>query len=106
MDDIRQILKENLKFYRKRQGLTQQKLAEACGVTTPYIGEVEIGRKYLSLPLLETAARVLRIEPWKLLLPIQERDEALNILLAGELRESVGKAIDEVLKRTYSPPSD
>jgi len=99
MDDIRQILKENLKFYRKRAGFTQQKLAEACDVTTPYIGEVEIGRKHVSLPLIETMAAALGIEPWKLLLPPQRRDETMNMLLADELRESLNKAIDDVLKR-------
>jgi len=99
MEDIRFILKENLKFYRKRAGLTQQKLAEACDVTTPYIGEIEIGRKHVSLSLIETFASVLGIEPWKLLLPPQRRDETLNMLLADELRESLTKAIDEVLGR-------
>jgi transcriptional regulator with XRE-family HTH domain len=99
MDDIRLTFKENLKFYRKRAGLTQQKLAEACGVTTPYIGEVEIGRKHVSMSLIETLSRVLDVEPWKLLLPPERRDETLNMLLADELRESLGKAIDDVLGR-------
>jgi transcriptional regulator with XRE-family HTH domain len=99
MDDIRLILKENLKFYRKRAGLTQQKLAEACDVTTPYIGEVEIGRKHISMALIETMSRVLGIEPWKLLLPPQRREETLNMLLADELRESLSKAIEGVLGR-------
>jgi len=99
MDDLRLILKENLKFYRKRAGLTQQKLAEACDVTTPYIGEIEIGRKHVSMPLIETMADVLGIDAWKLLLPPRYREDTLNMLLADELRESLTKAIDGVLKR-------
>lgn len=99
MDDIRLVLKDNLKFYRKRKGLTQQKLAEACGVSTPYIGELEIGRKYLSLQLVETVSGILDVEPWKLFLPVREREMAVTILLADELRESVVRAFDEVLKK-------
>lgn len=99
MDDIRSILKLNLKLYRRRKGFTQHQLAEACDVSQSYVGELEIGRKYPSLQMVETLAQVLGVAPWKLLLPEQDREMAVSVLLAGELKESVVKALDDVLRR-------
>jgi len=40
------------------------KLAEYCGTAHSYIGEIEIGRKFPSMELIEKIAKVLRIEPY------------------------------------------
>ena len=66
MKDIRDVLKENLKFYRNKANLTQQQLAEMCGFGTPYIGELEISRKDPSLKTLEKIASALNIEVYML----------------------------------------
>ena len=101
MDDIRLVLRDNIKFFRKQKGLTQEKLAEACDVTTPYLGDVETGRRYISLQLVETLSRVFEIEPWRLFLPLSRQEETMNMLLADELRESLSKAIDDTLNRFH-----
>jgi len=40
------------------------KLAEYCGTAHSYIGEIEIGRKFPSMDLIEKIAKILRIEPY------------------------------------------
>jgi transcriptional regulator with XRE-family HTH domain len=40
------------------------KLAECCNVGHSYIGEIEIGRKFPSMDLIEKIAKTLRIEPY------------------------------------------
>jgi len=40
------------------------KLAEYCNTATSYIGEIEIGRRFPSIDLIEKIAYVLRIEPY------------------------------------------
>jgi len=40
------------------------KLADYCGTAHSYIGEIESGRKFPSMDLIEKIARVLRIEPY------------------------------------------
>lgn len=95
--EIRQVLKENVKFFRKRAGYTQQGLAEACEVTTAYIGEIEIGRKYVSLQMIEKLSQCLRVEPWQLFLPPELKEKTLSRLLAEELRETVTLALEDVL---------
>ena len=61
---LKQIFINNLKELRKKEGLSQMKLAEYCNVSLGYIGEIESGRKFPSTELIEKISYVLRIEPY------------------------------------------
>ena len=39
------IFRNNLRFYRNEQGLTQEKLSELTGISTDYLSEIERGKK-------------------------------------------------------------
>ena len=41
------------------------KLAEMCNTATSYIGEIEIGRRFPSIKLIEKISKVLNIEPYQ-----------------------------------------
>ncbi|MCL2205929.1 MAG: helix-turn-helix domain-containing protein [Treponema sp.] len=40
------------------------KLAEYCDTATSYIGDIEIGRRFPSIDMIEKIAAVLKIEPY------------------------------------------
>jgi len=40
------------------------KLAEYCNTATSYIGDIEIGRRFPSIDMIEKMALALRIEPY------------------------------------------
>jgi len=40
------------------------KLAECCNTATSYIGDIEIGRRFPSVDMIEKMAHALRIEPY------------------------------------------
>ena len=40
------------------------KLAEQCETATSYIGDIEIGRRFPSMEMIEKMAHILRIEPY------------------------------------------
>jgi len=61
---LKQIFVENLKEFRKKEGLSQMKLADYCGTAHSYFGEIEVGRKFPSMDLIEKIAKILRIEPY------------------------------------------
>ena len=61
---LKKIFVRNLKEFRKKEGISQMKLAEYCGTSTSYIGEIEIGRKFPSTEMIEKIAKILRIEPY------------------------------------------
>jgi transcriptional regulator with XRE-family HTH domain len=63
--DLKQIFIANLRKFRNKKGISQMKLAEFCNTATNYIGEIEIGRRFPSLPLIEKIGRALEVEPYR-----------------------------------------
>lgn len=59
----------NIAYYRKREGMTQEQLAEKAGVSRSYLGEIEAPNMIttLSLEVLFNIAEALRISAAKLL---------------------------------------
>jgi transcriptional regulator with XRE-family HTH domain len=52
------------------------KLAEMCGTATNYIGEIEIGRRFPSIKLIEKIGQVLEIEPYRFFIDDSEKNLA------------------------------
>ena len=59
MTDIRRILAENIRTYRKEKKLTQAKLAERAGTATHYIAMIEGCKNFPSPDMIERIAGVL-----------------------------------------------
>jgi len=53
-------LADNLRRYRHYRGYTQHTLAEVCGVSPSYVGDVEQGNVNITLANLEALATGLR----------------------------------------------
>jgi transcriptional regulator with XRE-family HTH domain len=62
MTNLRELLVQNIKKYRKIQGLSQEALAEKAGTSTTHIGMIEIGKKFPSTKMLEQIAAALGID--------------------------------------------
>ena len=52
------------------------KLAEYCDTATSYIGDIEIGRKFPSMEMIEKIAKILKIEPYHFF--IEQKDKKTN----------------------------
>ncbi len=61
------ILAENLRAYRKIKGLSQEELADMCGLHRTYVGSVERGERNATLSTLETLATALGVSVPELL---------------------------------------
>ena len=62
MTDIRLILAENMKKYRKIQGISQEKLAEKINTAPNYIAMIEVAKKFPSAGMLERIATALNVD--------------------------------------------
>jgi len=63
---LKQIFIKNLKGFRTKVGLSQIQLAEYSGISSGYIAEIEIGKKFPSIGVIEKIAVILKIEPYLL----------------------------------------
>lgn len=64
---LKDVFKENVKYYRKQLKLTQESLAKLSGVSTNYIGEIERTGRKATLETIEKVANGLNIDPSLLL---------------------------------------
>lgn len=60
-DTLRAVLAENIKTFRREKGLSQEQLAEQCGLHRTYIGSVERHERNVSLSTLEVLASTLSV---------------------------------------------
>ncbi len=60
-------LKNNIKKYRKKLGLTQVELSIQADISTYYVSDLEIGRRNPSLDVLCKIADALKVEAFELL---------------------------------------
>ena len=64
--DIVKVFGTNLKKYRTKKKLSQEKFAELCGLHRTYISDVECFRRSISLENIQKIADALEIETYKL----------------------------------------
>ena len=72
---------QKIKEKRNKLGLTQEKLAEKCGLSVGYIAHIERGSKSLSLETAVKIADILNVSIDYLIIDeIQEENRVLNSL--------------------------
>lgn len=90
---LRHTFIENLKYYRKQNGFTQEKLAEAIGMSTSYIGDMEARERFPSPETIDKIADALSVETSLLL---NERGSPANV--QNSFAREYGNKIQEDLK--------
>ena len=66
-DSLRATLAENIKAFRSQKGLSQEALAELCGLHRTYIGSVERQERNVTLSTLEVLSAALEVSVPELL---------------------------------------
>jgi transcriptional regulator with XRE-family HTH domain len=69
------VLAANLRGHRRRLQLSQEALAERCGLHRTYVGSVERGERNLTLSSLEVLARSLGVSVPELLTPRNDENK-------------------------------
>lgn len=73
---IRRLLAENIKAYRKKRGVSQEKLAELAGLSLQTVNCIEGCRTWVSDKTLGKLAGALNVEVFQLLGPKQDAQAA------------------------------
>ena len=69
------VLASNLRSDRREKQLSQESLAELCGLHRTYVGSVERGERNVTLSSLEVLARSLGVSVPELLTPRSDDDK-------------------------------
>ena len=81
MNNLRHIFSKNLKYYRIKENLRQEDLAEKVELTDKYISDLERAKFSPSLETIEKIASVLNIDAYILL---KKNDNIINITRIDE----------------------
>lgn len=98
--DLRATFIKNLKTYRSKLKISQMKLAELCETSTSYIGEIEIGKKFPSIEMIQKIASAVQVAPYQLFMtesdiaeihiPLESRERLIE-----RLQKSIANIIEE-----------
>lgn len=61
--NVRKILGDNVKYYRKKMGLSQEQLSEILEISPNHLSVIETGGKFVTSRLLEKMVFVFKIPP-------------------------------------------
>lgn len=100
MTKLQECLAANMRRYRKLCGFTQERLAEKVSTSTNYIGLIENGKKFPSLPMLERIATALEVDSIDL---FAKTNAGLlqNKRLRKELKDEICAAVDGFFDAEY-----
>jgi transcriptional regulator with XRE-family HTH domain len=98
-----------MKEFRKKEGFSQMKLAEYCNTSPTYIGEIEVGKKFPSMDMIEKIAAILRIKPYLFFIDRTEQNAGINAeninpklpkSMQNEIRSELSFSINELIRET------
>jgi len=111
---LKEYFVQNLKKFRKIEGISQAKLAILCDTDLSYIGQIEMGKRFPSIKLIEKIAAVLEIDAYRLFMDesgqqygdLNENDDFL-VKIPPKIRygmiNRLNEALNECVKQTLSP---
>ncbi len=104
-NELNKLYIENIKRIRTEKKLSQEKLAELSNLSSPFISDIENGKKWGSFETLVSIANALEVEPYELLLPPKTNvsyDTKRTQELMKRLRSNFSELVDtmeEFLKK-------
>jgi len=101
MTNIREVLANNIKSYRRKCGFSQDKLAELAGISSQYLATVETCRKFPTPEVLDLLAGALGIETHELFTSApspQSELEKLRMGIIGEVVQAIKQSFAEESK--------
>jgi len=93
---VRKILSSNIKKYREKVGLSQEKLAENAKISTMMVKDIEACRTWVSDKTLESIATALKTDIFRLLMPDTAYEEEINKIIRNDLENITQKIRQEI----------
>jgi transcriptional regulator with XRE-family HTH domain len=84
MTHFQDIFIENLRFWRKKRGISQLKLSEMVNISPNYLNAVENGKNFPSPEVIQNISDTLEILPYQLFLENPAEEIPVN-LIASDL---------------------
>jgi transcriptional regulator with XRE-family HTH domain len=101
-DSLRHVLAQNIKAFRKTKGISQEELAERCGLHRTYIGSVEREERNVTLSTLEVLSDALQVNVASLFIDTRIQKAPKRDLFMGNEDQEIEGIIAALKKLTPS----
>jgi transcriptional regulator with XRE-family HTH domain len=98
---LRKILSANIKKYRAEQSISQEKLAEAVGLSDQTINDIEGCRSWVSDKTLVKIAIALRVEVFQLVYPQTEAEKLYPVRLPADILRELRSNLESDITRRF-----
>jgi transcriptional regulator with XRE-family HTH domain len=99
-NQLRDIVRSNIRRYRDYRKWTQAELAEKVDISVNFLSDIENGKKWISPASIVKFASVLKIEPFELFKPADAQPPAVSALFS-KYNDEVVEAVSTSLKQVY-----
>ena len=101
MTHFQNLFIENLRFWRKKRGISQLKLSEMVNISPNYLNAVENGKNFPSPEVIQQISNVLNIMPFQLFLehPGEEKPRGSVISDLSIFKQRFNKEINELINK-------
>jgi transcriptional regulator with XRE-family HTH domain len=92
---------ENLRFWRKKRGISQLKMSEMVNISPNYLNAVENGKNFPSPEVIQHISETLDVLPYQLFLenPAQETPENLMVFNLLEKKQKFINEFKNLIKK-------
>ncbi len=103
-EELRRILSNNIRTFRKDLHLTQEQLAENADISLSYLADIEHCKTWISDKTLMKLAKALHRQPFELLVESLKSEEKTNIHAISDIiyneKKELLKTVSEICDRT------
>jgi transcriptional regulator with XRE-family HTH domain len=106
MTYFQEIFIKNLRYFRKKRGISQLAFSEKIGISPNYLNAVENGKNFPSPAVIQTISDTLKIQPYQLFLeqPIETgagKDQKTTTLIQElmGIRQKLLSEIDSIIRK-------
>jgi transcriptional regulator with XRE-family HTH domain len=100
-NQLRDIVRANIRRYRNYHKWTQAELAEKLDISINFLSDVENGKRWISPASMVKFASILKIEPFELFKPADSPPPSVSILFS-KYNDEVVQAVSDSLKQVYN----
>jgi transcriptional regulator with XRE-family HTH domain len=101
-EKLRKALSANIKRYRSKLGLSQERLAETVGLSDQTINDIEGCRTWVSDKTIVKIARAFNVEVYQLLFPQIEAEKLFPVRVPADILHNLKEIIKEDLDRRFN----
>jgi len=100
-NQLRDIVRTNIRRYRNYRKWTQAEFAEKLGISINFLSDIENGKRWISPASMVKFASVLNIEPYELFKPADTPSPSVSSLFY-KYNDEVIQVVSDSLKQIYS----